>query len=340
MKLITFTVPCYNSQDYMHKCIDSLLTGGDDVEIIIVNDGSKDDTGKIADAYAEKYPEIVKVIHKENGGHGSGVNAGVHAAQGLYFKVVDSDDWLNTDALQKLITTMKEHIAEGKTPDLYVCNFVYYHPSDNTQYVSEYTTKMKPGFIDWKKVKKFHYSHTMMMHALVFNTKTLREHYVELPEHTFYVDNILAYAPFPYLLNAYYLNENLYYYLTGRDGQSVNIDTAISRYKQQITVMLMMCKSLSYDQINALPKGLRNYVFHYLIGVMMNTLMFACAINTKERRIDVKNMWKEIKKTDKKLYRKIKYRGYPLSCVILPWCIRGKIMRIAYNIILRKVHFG
>ena len=71
MKIISFTVPCYNSQAYMRKCVDSLLVGGDDVEIIIVNDGSKDDTIKIANEYAERYPDIVKVVDKENGGHGS-----------------------------------------------------------------------------------------------------------------------------------------------------------------------------------------------------------------------------------------------------------------------------
>ena len=73
MKLITFTVPCYNSAAYMDHCIETLLTAGEDAEIILVDDGSKDDTGKIADAYAEKYPTIVRVIHQENGGHGEGV---------------------------------------------------------------------------------------------------------------------------------------------------------------------------------------------------------------------------------------------------------------------------
>ena len=70
MKLLTVAIPCYNSQDYMEKCIDSLLIGGEDVEIIIVDDGSKDMTPEIADSYAKKHPEIVRAIHQENGGHG------------------------------------------------------------------------------------------------------------------------------------------------------------------------------------------------------------------------------------------------------------------------------
>ena len=78
----------------MKKCVDHALLGGELVEILIVDDGSTDDTAKIADAYAEKYPTIVKAIHKENGGHGDAVNTGIAHATGVYFKVVDSDDWL------------------------------------------------------------------------------------------------------------------------------------------------------------------------------------------------------------------------------------------------------
>ena len=112
MKLLTFTIPCYNSQDYMRHCIESILPGGEDVEILIVDDGSKDDTAAIADEYAEKYPTIVKAIHQENGGHGEAVNAGIRNATGLYFKVVDSDDWVDAEAYQKILAFLKEAVKE------------------------------------------------------------------------------------------------------------------------------------------------------------------------------------------------------------------------------------
>ena len=94
MKLLSFAIPCYNSKDYMEHCIESILPGGDDVEIIIVDDGSKDETAAIADRYAAEYPDIVKAVHQENGGHGEAVNTGLKNATGKYFKVVDSDDWV------------------------------------------------------------------------------------------------------------------------------------------------------------------------------------------------------------------------------------------------------
>ena len=131
MKYLTFAVPCYNSQDYLERCVESLLPGGDDVEILLINDGSSDRTGEIIDAYAEKYPHIVRAVHKENGGHGSGVNKGMELAKGIYYKVVDSDDWLEEKAYKKLLSTIKHHVweedAKHPLPDLYVCNYVYNH---------------------------------------------------------------------------------------------------------------------------------------------------------------------------------------------------------------------
>ena len=117
MKLISFVVPSYNSEKYLHTAINSLLVAGDDVEIIIVNDGSKDRTLEIANQYKAKHPTVVNVVDKANGGHGSGVNAGLKVSTGLYYKVVDSDDWLDKDSLLKLMDVIREHIKNNQSPD-------------------------------------------------------------------------------------------------------------------------------------------------------------------------------------------------------------------------------
>lgn len=102
MKLLSVTVPCFNSQDYMRHCIETLLPGGEEVEILIVDDGSQDGTAAIADEFQEKYPGIVRAIHQENAGHGGAVMKGLSQATGLYFKVVDSDDWVDPQVLKNL----------------------------------------------------------------------------------------------------------------------------------------------------------------------------------------------------------------------------------------------
>ena len=105
-KLITFVVPCYNSEAYMRKCIDSLLPAEKHCQIIIVDDGSTDETGAIADAYAEAHPDCIEVVHQPNGGHGEGINSGLARARGRYFKVIDSDDWADLNALNRVVNTL------------------------------------------------------------------------------------------------------------------------------------------------------------------------------------------------------------------------------------------
>ena len=338
MKLISFTVPCYNSQVYMKKCIDSLLTGGRDVEIIIVNDGSKDGTLKLANEYKENYPDTVKVIDKENGGHGSGVNAGLKAAEGLYFKVVDSDDWLDTDALNELLGVIKLHLSEGRLPDLYVTNFIYDRVYDGTKHVSSYEKKMPQGKIfGWDGVKKFRFSHMMLMHALLYKRENLLKSGTRLPEHTFYVDNIFAYKPLPFMQTVYYLNVDLYHYFIGRADQSVNRKNIIARYEQQLLVMREMTDAYSWDEIKKMPKGLKNYMWHSLEVIMMTTLFFTCAEYSKERKENLKALWRHIKERDKKLYKKLRHGSYATAVNYLSWRLRGFVMSKGYDILCRKV---
>lgn len=192
MKIITFTVPCYNSADYMARCVDSLLTCGDDAQIIIVDDGSTDATGTIADAYAEAHPDIVEVIHKENGGHGSGVNAGLAHASGRYFKVVDSDDWLDTECLARLMKTLNDWEKEEHEVDLVLCNYVYDHLYENRTKAMRYKNVFDENKVcTWNDIKHFNPSQYLIMHALIYRTEILRECGIKLPKHTFFVDNLL-----------------------------------------------------------------------------------------------------------------------------------------------------
>ena len=154
MKILSIAVPCYNSQEYMRKCVDSLLKGGEDVEILIVDDGSKDDTLKIARDYEEKYPTIVKAIHQENKGHGGAVNTGLAHATGLYFKVVDSDDWLNEEALKKALEVLKLCVRGPKTLDLLLCNYVYEKVGAKRKTVMRYRSALPQDKIfGWDDVK-------------------------------------------------------------------------------------------------------------------------------------------------------------------------------------------
>lgn len=343
MKLITFAVPSYNSENYMRHCIDTLLTGGDEVEIIIVNDGSKDNTGAIADEYAAKYPDIVFPVHQENGGHGSGVNAGLVRAKGLYYKVVDSDDWLDEAALKTTLDTIRKHVEAGDAADLYICNFVYEHVSDGTSYVSHYRKKMPVGrFFGWDEVKPFTKWEMLLMHSLIYRTEALRESGINLPKHTFYVDNIFSYQPLPYMKKLYYIDVDLYRYFIGRSDQSVNIDNMTKRYEQQIRVMGLMTDAYTYDEIKAMDKGLKKYLFHALGAIMMNTIFFSSGgkDNKKERKQNLKALWKHIKEKDKKLYRKLRYRSLPALVGWLPFGICGAVTGAGYKFLCKYVKLG
>lgn len=341
MKYITFAVPCYNSQAYMRKCIDSLLLGGDDVEIVVVNDGSKDDTITIAREYETKFPSIVRVVDKENGGHGSGVNAGLRLATGLYYKVVDSDDWVDADSLAALIAQIKEHEKKSCLPDLYVVNYVYEHIADNTRHFSRYNKKFPTGEIcGWKGVKKFRYAHMLLMHALVYRTDVLRASGLELPEHTFYVDDIFSYNPLPFVQTICYLNLDFYRYFIGRADQSVNIVNMVKRYEQMVRVMLQMTDCWTYRDIKALPKGLRRYMFHALENYMVTTHLFICAQDDPARRAAFKKMWKHIKERDKKLYKKLRYRTYVLFPTLLTWKPRGRMLVRGYKSLCKRIKLG
>jgi len=340
-KLLTFAVPAYNSEAYLANCIDSLIPGGDDVEIIIVNDGSTDNTEAIARQYEKAYPDIVKVISKSNGGHGSGINVGLEQAQGLYFKVVDSDDWLDADALSELLSTIKQHEKEQILADLYITNFVYDKVNEGKFFVRHFSRHFKSNrFSGWSQVGHFFGAQVLLMHSLTYKTDKLRSSGIKLPHHTFYVDNIYAYTPLPQMHNIYYLDTNLYHYFIGREDQSVNIRVFTNRYDQQIRVMKELINAYTFQEIMKMEKGLKRYMLHFLSAIMMITIFFTVAKDGEERRQALAELWTYLEEKDRYLYRFLRSKSMPIMVNYLPWKLRGVVMTAGYRILQRRIKLG
>lgn len=330
MKYLTITVPCFNSEEYLERCIDSLLIGGEMVEIIIVDDGSTDQTGEIADRYESEYPDIVRVVHKGNGGHGSGVNTGLKLAVGRYFKVVDSDDWLEEGAYRKLLKKLekfckqreklkkeesqkreskkRESQKREEAPDLLICNYTYNHLDENTEKIMSYRNVFPVDKLcTWEEIGAFYPSQYLVMHSLIYRTDILRKSGVVLPEHTFYVDNIFAYRPLPYVETLYYLDINLYQYYLGREDQSVNEKVLISRIEQQIKVTKIVAECVDLKEVKKRHPKLANYMCRN-ISIMMAIssihLLLSGGEKAKKRHQEI---WNDIKRENPRLYYRLRY---------------------------------
>ena len=319
MKLLSITIPSYNSEAYLGKCVESLLPGGEDVEILIVDDGSTDGTAALADAYAEKYPTIVKAIHKENGGHGSAVNTGIDHAQGLYFKVVDSDDWVKKDSYLKILEVLKQVTGGERTLDMLVSNFVYEKEGEKRKKVMHYRHILPENrLFGWEDVKRFHKGHYILMHSVIFRTKLLRECGIRLPEHTFYVDNIYVFEPLAQVKTLYYLDENFYRYYIGREDQSVNEQVMISRIDQQIKVNKLMIDFFVSNKSRIIKnKRLYQYMYNYLEIITTVSSVLLIRSDTEENLEKKQELWEYLKASDKRLYLRLR-RGIMGSFMNLP----------------------
>ena len=310
-KIITFAVPCYNSAAYMDHCIQTLLEGGDDIEIILVDDGStKDDTPAICDRYAEQYPDIVRVIHQENGGHGEGVNQGIRNASGIYYKVVDSDDWLDVDALHKVLNKLREFAKMERPVDMVIANYVYEHVEDNTRKVMGYTNVFPRNRIfTWNDIGRFRASQYLLMHSVIYCTKLLRKCGLELPKHTFYVDNIFVYQPLPYVKTMYYMDLDLYRYFIGRADQSVNEKVMVGRVDQQVRVTRLMIDAHDLRRVLTVQPKLGRYMRNYLAMMMTISSIFLIIDGSPEALGKKTELWEYLRSVDARLYHKLKYRA-------------------------------
>ena len=374
MKLLSIAVPCYNSEAYMENCIRSLLVGGDEVEILIVDDGSTDGTAEIADRLERKHPGIIRAIHQPNKGHGGAVNTGIANATGLYFKVVDSDDKVRASAYRSILDVLRRFSgpaagrdaadgaassagasaaasasgstgAEGAEPalDLLISNFVYNKEDQNRHTVMQYRKCLPAGRVfSWDEANRFPIGKYILMHSVIFRTQMLRESGLQLPEHTFYVDNIYVFNPLPYVHRMYYLDVNFYYYFIGREDQSVHEDVMIRRLDQQARVNRIMIDHFAdpaCQEMIGSRKALRQYMFNYLEIITTITSVLALRSGTPDHLQLRDDIWTYLHEKDEKLWKKMRRR--PLGMAMnVNGSLPRRVVITLYHIAQRLFNFN
>ena len=305
-KVLTYVVPCYNSADYMDNCIQSLLDASiehlEDIEILIVDDGSqKDDTPEKADEWARCYPEVIRAIHQENAGHGGAVNTGLDNAQGVYFKVIDSDDWVDLESGKLMLELLRAFAVRPEPTDMVLCNYVYEN-QETGQELMDYKGLLPSGReFGWDDVKKFPIDRYILMHSVFYRTQLLHDCGIKLPEHTYYVDNIFVYVPLPYVKTMFYLDVDLYRYYIGRADQSVNQDVMAGRIDQQLLITRVMIDA--YDLVDDIDNdNLRDYMESYLTMMMVICSVFSLLSGRSDRYALRDAIWQYLELHNPKAY--------------------------------------
>ncbi len=255
MKQLTIAIPSYNSENFLAKALDSMCGFDDRLEVIVINDGSTDSTSKIAHEYAEKFPDIVKVVDKENGGHGSGINRGLEEASGRYYKVVDSDDWITTENLVPILDKM-----EGlEDVDAIIMGFKTVNISNDVVLSYNPHCTCENRVIDMIKLEE-HYddvSDCLDFHSMCFSTQFLREINFKVSEHVFYEDQEFAVLPFVHSDWMVIFPETFYEYRIGDMNQSTNFENQAKKAGQHEQVVKKMLEYYSAHR----PMGIARETF-------------------------------------------------------------------------------
>lgn len=234
----------------------------------------------------------------------------MEVATGTYFKVVDSDDWFDVPSYKTAISTLKEL----GSIDLLVTNYVYEYYYNGKQKTVRYRNVFPEDEVfTWDKMRFFRVSQMMLMHSMIYRTSLLRECGLKLPEHTFYVDNIFAYQPLPYVKSIYYLDCDLYRYFIGRPDQSVNTDIMIKRIDQQLRVTRIMFNA--YDVLNDIKcKKLRKYMIHCLSMMVAISIVHINLSDDESLQRKANDLWNFVRQRDERLYVII-HRSFINSCI-------------------------
>lgn len=236
MKILSFIIPSFNSQQYLDKCISSFLDPEvlEKLDIIIVNDGSTDGTVEVAQRYCQQYPDSVRLISQENKGHGGALNTGCAAALGKFLKVIDADDWVETENLKTFVKAL-EHcdsdvvLTHYHTIDISsgeIKNWKTYPPHYGRNYSFEEIME------SWKS-----FDRCLTFHGITYNTEFYQKYGIRLSEHVFYEDHEFATFPCCHAARITPLDLYLYDYRIGDVQQSVSDTNQLKRVGHTETVL-------------------------------------------------------------------------------------------------------
>ena len=309
MKILTVLIPMYNTEKYIKRCLDSLLVTEvfDDIEIIIVNDGGKDKSLKIAQLYEKEFPQAVKLIDKENGGHGSTINVGINNATGKYFRVLDSDDWFNAIDFIKFVKRLGKESA-----DLVV-----------TDYCKEHNYNSKSEYFEYKNLKdgyQYKFDETdlkilngeyFVMATSTYKTEILRKSGLKLLENTFYVDMQYNVVPITAVQTFVYYHLDIYRYFIGRKEQSMNMDNFVRNqndHKKMIKWLIEYYTSIS----GKLSPNKREYIEMILTYTLNTHYSIYCEYDKNHKRAytEILDFDKYLLQTNKALYERLNCMAY------------------------------
>ncbi|MBQ4089605.1 MAG: glycosyltransferase family 2 protein [Clostridia bacterium] len=280
MILLTIAVPSYNSEATLRQCLSSMcderFVGR--LDVVVVNDGSKDNTEAIAREFTARYPGIFRIVSKDNGGHGSGVNVGIACARGKYFRIVDSDDWVEPDGLAALLDAM-----ENADADVFIDERVEIHTDEG---FSDHIRL--PQFANTGSVQPFEeifgheYFRNISMHTLTARTELLRSRNIRLLEHTFYVDMQYVIGVAAFAKDVYMLRNEVYCYRLGSQEQSVSYLNYVRNYKQHDRV-LKTCADFCERRAYEMPDGREGYM-RVMLTLLARTQFNIALIYNPDRR--------------------------------------------------------
>lgn len=277
MKILTVAIPSYNVEKTLRAALESLCAEEiiELLDIIVVNDGSEDLTVSVAEEFAVKYPESVSIVSKKNGGHGSAVNCGIDCAKGLYFKVLDGDDRVDTEGFIRLVKRLAV-----TSSDLVLCNYKKV-PLDGG-------AEMPMVFDDIEYGRTYGFDEIPVngrtyfgIHSITVKTSILKDNGIRLQEKTFYVDAEYGLLPVPFINTVEFIDAFVYLYYIGGTGQSINIQNFIKRYDDHLRVVKRLTEYYTGAEC---AKSKKNYMFSVLNKLCYTQYMLAFFYDNNKTR--------------------------------------------------------